>query len=166
MYVPIDKMPKTSRIWIYQSSRSLSEREVSTIAESLVRFCDQWEAHGAPLQTSFTVDHNRFIVLAVNEDASAPSGCSIDGSVRVLKSLEQALRIDFFNREEVAFLQGANIVTYPLSNLKKLFAEGILHENSIALNTLVQSLGEWMNNSQVKARESWLKRYIPNVPVS
>ena len=166
MYVPTDKMPKSSRVWIYQSNRSLSEREVNIISESLMLFCDQWTTHGTPLQTSFSIDHNRFIVLVANEDASAPSGCSIDGSVRVLKTLEHQLLVDFFNREEVAFLDREDIITYPLKNLKKIFAEGILHENSIALNTLVQSLGEWMNNSRVKVGESWLKRYIPKVPVS
>jgi hypothetical protein len=166
MYVTIDKLPKTSRVWIYQANRNLSAPEIALITKSLTQFCEQWAAHGTPLQTSFSIDHNRFIALAVNEDASAPSGCSIDGSVRALKTLEQALKVDFFNREEVAFLDGTDILTYPLSNLKKLFAEGILHENSIALNTLVQSLEDWEENRQVKVRESWLKRYIPKVPVS
>ena len=166
MYISIDKMPATSRVWIYQANRKLTEDEVRIIAESLAQFCDQWDAHGAPLQTSYTVDHNRFAVLAVNEKASAPSGCSIDGSVRVLKNLEQELHIDFFNREEIAFFNGKEIVAYPLKDLKKLFAGGILHENSVALNTLVQSLGEWMTKCRVMAGESWLKRYIPKVPVS
>jgi len=159
-------MPPTSRVWIYQANRSISEKEVSVIAESLTLFCEQWQAHGEPLQTSFSIDYNRFIVLAVNENASSPSGCSIDSSVHVLKSLERQLSIDFFSREEVAIFDDNWIVTYPLQNLKKLFIEGTLHENSVALNTLVQTLDEWTTKSRVKVSQSWLKRYIPKVPVS
>lgn len=166
MYISIDKMPPTSRVWIYQANRDLSAGEVRIIAERLAKFCDQWTAHQAPLQTSYSIDHKRFIVLSVNEDASAPSGCSIDGSVRILKELQQELSVDFFNREEVTFVINNAIAAYPLKDLKKLFNQGVLDENSVTLNTLVPSLGEWLNNRQVKAGQSWLKRYIPKVQVS
>lgn len=166
MYISIDKMPASSRAWIYQANRSLNDGEVKVISEKLTKFCDQWTAHQVPLQTSYSIDHKRFVVLAVSEDTSSPSGCSIDGSVRVLKDLGQELNVDFFNREEIAFIGNNEIITYPMRDLKRLFAAGVLHENSIALNTLVPSLGEWMNKNQVRAGESWLRRYIPKVPVS
>ena len=166
MYVPIEQMPDSARVWIYQSNRGISETEIQVICRALKNFCEQWQVHGAPMQASFAVDHNRFIVLAVNEQANMPSGCSIDSSVHVLKMLEHQLQADFFSREEVAFVHESGIITYPLQHLKKLFVEGILHENSVALNTLVQTWGEWKNRSRVKVSESWLKRYIPKVPVS
>jgi hypothetical protein len=166
MYVTINQMPSDSRVWVYQSNRKLNDVEITVITDRLRNFCEQWQAHGTPLKTSFSVDHSRFIVLAVNEDVASPSGCSIDSSVHVLKGLEQELQTDFFSRGDVAFFDESGIVTHPLTSLKKLFADGTLHENSLTLNTLVQTLGEWISESKVKVSESWLKRYIPKVPVS
>lgn len=166
MYLPIEKMPDDSRIWIYQANRKLTSSEVEVIAHTLREFCGQWAAHQMALQTSFSVDHNRFVILAVNENASTPSGCSIDSSVHVLKALEQNLQVDFFNRAEIAFLENNEIYTYPVQELKNLFANGRLSEGSLALNTLVQTLGDWKNKGTVKVSESWLKRYIPKIPVS
>jgi hypothetical protein len=166
MYLPIEQMPDDSRVWIYQANRALTAAEIQQVASILAAFCDQWAAHQVALQTSFSIDHNRFVVLAVNERASAPSGCSIDSSVHVLKSLEQTLGIDFFSRSEIAFSENGEIMVHPIQNLKNLFASGRLNENSLALNSLVQTLGEWRNQGTVKVSDTWLKRYIPKIPVS
>ena len=166
MYFPIDQMPDNSRIWIYQANRKLTSREVQQIASTLQVFCGQWAAHQVDLQTSFSIDHGRFVVLAVNENVSSPSGCSIDSSVHVLKSLEQSIGIDFFGRSEIAFKEGNEAVTYPLQELKKLFGDGRLNENSLTFNTLAQNLGDWKNRGTVTAGNTWLKRYIPRIPVS
>jgi hypothetical protein len=159
-------MPGSSRVWIYQSSRKLNDAEVIAISKTLENFCAQWAAHGSDLQTSFDITHQRFIVLVVNEKAGAPSGCSIDSSTHVIKNLEQQLQIDFFNRSEVAFIEDTDIKTYPLTELKKLFADGRLNENSVTFNALVTTLEEWRNQSKLSVKDSWLKRYIPKIPVS
>lgn len=166
MYLPIEQMPDDSRVWIYQANRLLSLAEIERVAVTLKEFCGQWAAHQVALQTSFSIDHHRFVTLAVNEEASSPSGCSIDSSVHVLKSLERDLGIDFFSRSEIAFSENGAIMVHPIQNLKNLFTSGRLNENSLALNTLVQTLGEWRTQGTVKVSDTWLKRYIPKMPVS
>ena len=166
MYAPINEMPDSSRVWIYQSGKNLTPDEVQLLSKELERFCSQWQVHGAPMRTSFSVDDNRFIVLAVDEQEGSPSGCSIDSSVHILKSLEQQFQTDFFSRQEVAFYEHGTITTFPLTSLKKQFNDGILKENSVTLNTLVQTLGDWRHNRMVPVKDSWLRRYIPKVPVS
>jgi enoyl-[acyl-carrier-protein] reductase (NADH) len=158
-------MPDSSRVWIYQSNRKLSQQELTLISDTLKNFCSQWAAHGTDLQTSFDVQYNRFVILSVNEQNASASGCSIDGSVHIIRSLEQQLNIDFFNRTEVAFWNGGEISTYPLQDLKKLFHEGRLTETSLSFNTLVKTLGEWRTHGLVQLANSWLKRYIPKIPV-
>jgi hypothetical protein len=139
---------------------------VSFISDRLREFCDRWAAHGSALQTSFSVDYNRFLILSVNEDASAPSGCSIDSSVHALKELEDELDIDFFGRSEIAFFEDGKVVVFPLQELKNLFLAGRLNENTQTLNTLAQTVGDWKNHGKINASESWLKRYIPKSQVS
>jgi hypothetical protein len=166
MYTPIENMPPTSRVWVYQANRKLTAFDMEAISQNLKLFCDQWAAHGTPLQSSFEVRHDRFVVLSVNEGVAPASGCSIDSSTHVIKQLERQLSLDFFTRVEVAFLENGSLTTFPLGDLKKLFADGRLNENSITFNTLVSTLGEWRNQSQLRVANSWLKRYLQKVAAS
>jgi hypothetical protein len=45
--------------------------------------------HGTSLESSYQLKYNRFIILAVNQDVQAATGCSIDSSVEFIQSLEQ-----------------------------------------------------------------------------
>jgi len=165
MYTPVENLSPESRIWIYQTSRELNQQEESAIAETLKSFCDQWATHGSGLKTSFRIDHNRFVLLAVDEQAGGASGCSIDSSVRVLKELEQKLNLDFFDRSEIAFWIDNGVVTYPLAQLKNLFADGRLNHDSETFNTLAATLGDWNESARMPVANSWLKRYLPKVSV-
>jgi hypothetical protein len=165
MYTPVENLSPESRIWIYQTSRKLNQQEESTIAETLKSFCDQWAAHGSGLSTSFRIDHHCFVLLAVDEQAGDASGCSIDSSVRVLKELEQKLKLDFFDRSEIAFWHNDEVVKHPLSQLKNLFADGRLNHDSESFNTLAATLGDWNENPRMSVANSWLKRYLPKVSV-
>src|ERR1043165_661189 len=103
MYIPFEQLPPDARLWIYQAERRFTDDEEKIISASLREFCSQWSAHGNPLETSFLIKYNQFIILSVNENAADASGCSIDGSVRVLKELSKRFDNDLFNRTGVAF---------------------------------------------------------------
>lgn len=160
MYTPIENLSPSSRLWIYQASRALNPQEEVMISEALQKFCDQWAAHGSGLKTSYRIDHNRFILLAVDEQIHGASGCSIDSSVRVLKELEQKFNLDFFDRSEIAFWENGKVVTHSLSQLKKFFMLGRLSPESETFNTLATTLGEWNQHPRLVVAESWLKRYL------
>ncbi len=163
MFLPIKNLPDSSRIWIYQSTRQLTQQDEKLISENLKAFCDQWAAHGAGLQTSFQISHHRFVILALNEQPASASGCSIDSSTRALKDLGQQLGIDFFNHSIVAFYENESIIAFSLADIKKLFAEGRLNENSITFNMQAATLGEWRSRPTSMVRENWLKRYMMQV---
>src|SRR2546423_1026661 len=146
MYIPFEQLPSHSRVWIYQAGRSFSLVEEKIISESLKDFCSGWVAHGNPLQTSFKIEYNQFIILSVDESSAGASGCSIDGSVRTLKELENQLNINFFDRTKVAFLVDDKIQTYALSQLNSLFESGRLKATTPSFNNLVATKSEWEAN--------------------
>jgi hypothetical protein len=166
MLIPFEKLPPHSRIWIYQTDRPFSVDEEKVISDSLLSFCSQWEAHGNPLQTSFKIDYHQFVILAVDESSAGASGCSIDGSVRVLKELGNQLEIDFFDRSRVAFLENDKINTYSLPQLKSLFESGKLTSASQTFNNLVVNKGEWKINWKTAVQKSWLTKYLPKDTLS
>ncbi len=162
MYVPFETLPDHSRIWIYQADRKLSDQEKQFADEALKEFCQQWVAHSQPLKTSYSIEHNQFIILATDEDYHLPSGCSIDSSVRALKDLQSRLGIDLFDRTKVAFLDGNAVVTHPLARLKSLFESGKLGKSSITFNNLVPSRGDLSRSWKTPVEKTWLVKYLPN----
>jgi hypothetical protein len=166
MYLPFDSMPGHSRVWIYQASRALNASDKEYLLDGLRNLCDQWAAHGNPLKTSFVIQFDRFVVLAVDEQTAGASGCSIDASVRYLKSLQEKLGLDFFDRSQVAFQQDDKIELYPLKELRALFENHTLSGETIAFNNLVSTKAEWENEWRAPVRQSWLSRHLPKTAVA
>lgn len=161
MYVTPDSLSPQSRTWIYQANRQLTDSEVIRASEQLHSMCNSWMVHGQPLKTSFEIRYHRFIILFADESESSTSGCSIDSSVRAVKSIGEMLGIDFFNRNLVAFLHTENVVIFELSALKENFRSGILHGDSLTFNNLVSSKSELDSSWIVPARDTYMKRYLP-----
>ncbi|MFM8913989.1 MAG: hypothetical protein ACKOE6_13910 [Flammeovirgaceae bacterium] len=161
MRVDISNLPPATRVWVYQAGQDLDADQERLIADQLSAFCSQWEAHGQALQSNFEVRNHRFVLLYVNEDAHAASGCSIDGSVRVMKALQQRLRIDFFDRTQVPFLQNEKIETIAISKLKNAFANGSLSPQTVTFNTLAATKSEIDQHWMVTAEKTWLAKYLP-----
>lgn len=161
MYLPFDKLPGDARLWIYQADRALSEVERAAVENSLHHLCDTWLAHGKPLHTSFRIVHNQFIILAVDERQAGASGCSIDGTVRLLKSLQARLGIDFFDRQNIAFADGESVRLHRLSELKTLFGQRILTADSLTFNNALTTKADWETLWRVAAKDCWLSRYLP-----
>ena len=160
MFVPFENLPADSRVWVYTGSKAFTEKETEIITEVLSQFCEQWAAHGQPLQTSFTLLENQFIVLAVNEDYHTPSGCSIDSSVGVLRKIQEITGIDLLDRSRVPFLINQNIVLIPLPHLKIQFQQGILLADTLTFN-LQASTKQHLDTWKLPAESSWVAKYLP-----
>ncbi|AWH85526.1 ABC transporter ATPase [Flavobacterium album] len=160
MYVPFDTLPEESRIWIYQSNRKFSDEEVTEIESSLQNFLENWAAHGAGLEASYQIKYNRFIIIAINQEVQAATGCSIDASVQFIQSLEQKYNVDLLDKMNVTFKNGEHIAYKPLIDFKKMAKEKSVSANTIVFNNLVNTVGEWEEYWEVPAGESWHSRFF------
>jgi len=160
MFVPFDTLPEDSRIWIYQSNRKLSDEEVADIETATQAFLMNWAAHGTPLEASFLVMYNRFIILAVNQEVQAVTGCSIDASVVFIQQLEQQYNIDLLDKMDVTFRQGDFITHKTLLDFKKMVKEKSVSSNTIVFNNLVNTIEEWKESWEVPAADSWHSRFF------
>ncbi|MGZ4117532.1 MAG: ABC transporter ATPase, partial [Bacteroidia bacterium] len=120
----ISNMPSDARLWVYQSNTALSDAQVSTIKNEGANFISDWAAHGASLKAAFDVLYDRFIVIAVDEQQAMATGCSIDKSVKFVKELEQKFNLNLFDRMQVAYRKGNEIVVCSLPEFEKLANEG------------------------------------------
>lgn len=164
MLIPFNQMPDYARVWVYQTNKNLSDSEVQTIQQVLENQINNWAAHGANLAGSIQVLHNRFVIIAVDEMQNQASGCSIDASTRWLKELGVEMNLDFFDRS-VAFIHNKTLNTTDIAKIKSLVIEGILMTNTLIFNNLVSNIQEFKTNWNIKASESWMKRYFQAVIV-
>ena len=160
MLVSFDKLPETSRIWIYQSNRKLSEAEEKEISSAMDAFIQEWTAHGQSLQASYEIRYNRFIVIALDQSHAAASGCSIDASVHFIQALEKRYNIDLLDKMNVAFRQGEYITYKSLTDFKKMAKDKAISLETIVFNNLVTNIGEYKDFWEVAAKESWHKRFL------
>src|SRR6478736_3863574 len=160
MYVPFETLPDESKIWIYQSNRKFSDEEVAEIETALQSFVENWAAHGTGLEASFEIPYNRFIILAVNQETQAVTGCSIDSSVQFIQSLEQKYGVDLLDKMNVTFKLGEHIAHKSLLDFKKMAKDKAVTGNTIVFNNLVNTVGEYREFWEVPAIDSWHSRFF------
>ena len=160
MFVPFETLPEESKIWIYQSNRKFSDEEIQEIETELKIFLDNWSSHGKSLEASFITRYNRFIIIAVNQNVQAATGCSIDASVQFIQSLEQKYNVDLLDKMNVTFKVGEHVAFKPLIEFKKMAKEKAVSENTIVFNNLLNTLGELNDFWEVPASESWHNRFF------
>ena len=164
MLISFSKMPNYARVWVYQANKNLSDSEVQTIHQVLENQINNWAAHGASLAGSVQVLHNRFVIMAVDEMQNQASGCSIDASTRWLKDLGAELNIDFFDRS-VAFIQHGELQTVEIGKIKSLVSGEVLTPNTLIFNNLVSTIRAFKSDWNIKASDSWMKRYFQSVTI-
>jgi hypothetical protein len=156
MFIPYTEVDKNARIWIYQSDRKLNSEELDDIKIQLTELCEKWNAHGDPLACSFQL-YDWFICLFVDESKFIASGCSIDSSVAVIKSIANQYNIDFFNRLNIAFFEGEETKVLPLNDFKRCVSSEM-----IVYNNLVKTKGEFEENWKASIKDTWLSKYLEN----
>lgn len=160
MLVPFKNLPENARTWIYPSDRLFTAQEEAEIGEKLDVFLQDWTAHGAHLEAGYEIRYSRFIVIGLNQQANAASGCSIDASVHFIQQLEREYNLTLLDRMNVSFRQNGEIVHHPLAEFKKLARQKTVTSATVVFNNLVVNKEEYETLWEVPAAESWHKRFF------
>ena len=160
MFTAYKNLPSNSRLWIYQSDREFTEKEVAHISIKSEEFINQWTRHGDDLKGSFTIKYNHFLVLAVDETFNTVSGCSIDSSVRFIKELERELSIDLMDKMNIAFRDNDRINSVKLFNFQQLVKDHKVTPETIVFDNIVNTKATFEHHWEIPAKESWHKRFF------
>jgi hypothetical protein len=160
MIIDFDVISEESRIWIYQSNRTLSITEINEIESKIKDFLISWTAHGSDLQASFIIKYSRFIVISLNESFNLATGCSIDSSVRFIQDLEEEYNVSLLDKMNVSYRHGEFIAYKPLIEFKKMIKNRSISKKTIVFNNLINSKSEFLNNWEVPIEESWHNRFF------
>ena len=145
-----------ARVWVYQSTRPFTEAQEAEINEQLSHFAEQWQAHGRPVKGWGKLLFNRFLVMMADESQAAVSGCSTDGMVRVVKSLEKQYDCNLFDRLSITFLVKEKAEVLPMNQVQYALEKGYIDGNTLMFNNLVSTKEEFLSQWLLPLSESWL----------
>ena len=148
------ELPSHSKVFIYQSNKELNNKELSQIKNLLTDFSANWQTHGKPVYNSFKL-FNYFICFFVDESSYTTSGCSLDSMVSLIKSIGVKFNIDFFNRNNIAFIDNMQTKLLSINDFKDL-----IHLDMIVYNNLVKTKSEFESSWKSPVQETWLSRYL------
>ena len=160
MLVDFNTLPETSKVWIYQASRSFTENELEEITSKLNTFIENWTAHGSDLQSGYEIKYKRFIILGLNQNLNAASDCSIDASVHFIQQLEKDYNVDLLDKMNVSYKQGEFVAYKTLKDFRKMAKQKAVSKNTIVFNNLVTNIAEYKENWEVPAKDSWHNRFL------
>lgn len=160
MLIPFEQLSDQSKVWIYASQSAFTPDQIENITKELTAFTQTWQAHGAELKASFEIKYNHFIVIGVDEGHHAPSGCSIDKSVQVIKHIESDLNIDLMNRMVVYILIRNEIHIIQSKDIPIYVENGLLHSDSQVFDNTITDLLKYRRQWIAPAQSTWLKRYF------
>jgi len=149
------KFSPQSRVWIYQSDRKLTDLEVQQIQPELDRFTTNWTAHNNQLKAKGEVRYNRFFILIIDESQAGASGCSIDKSVHFMQQVQQHLGINLFDRFNLAYREGEEVLSLPRHDFEAKLKDGSINKETVVYNNLVQNLTELETKWEVPFKDSW-----------
>lgn len=152
----LSELSPDSRIWIYQSSREFTADETQKINAIAAEFVNTWSAHGAALKAAAEVLYNRFLIIGVDENQAAASGCSIDKSVALIKKIETDFNTDLLDRMQIAYRKDGKINTFKLPHVSSLLEKTEITENTIIFNNLVSTKKDWDLKWEVALKDSWV----------
>lgn len=160
MLIPFNELPDSSRIWIYQANRSFSDSELQEITTKLEEFLSAWTAHGANLNASYEIRYRRFLIIALDQQVNAATGCSIDASVNFIQQLEKDYNVDLLDKMNVSYKQGEHVAFKTLTDFRKMAKDKAVSPNTIVFNNLVNTKEEYLNDWEVPAKDSWHNRFL------
>jgi len=152
----LSNLPANARLWIYIADRAFSNTEIDQVQLKLNTFTNSWTAHEVQLQAGASILWNQVVVIAVNEAFHGISGCGIDKSVQLMKDLGKELQVNFFNRFLAFVKLGDTYVTLDKLGLQQAIDKGEVDENSLVLNPLAQTIGQFAENNFIPLHSFWM----------
>lgn len=149
-----------SKVWVYQSNRFFTISEAIQIEDILKSFAQNWKSHGDPVKGHADLLFGQFIVLMADETPTGVSGCSTDGSVRIIKEIEKTFNVAMFDRQLLAFLVKEKVQLIPMSQLNYALENNFITTDTIYFNNLVQTKEELETNWLKPVKHSWLASRI------
>ena len=160
MIVSFDEISDDARIWIYQSNKLFSNDQVKKIKDRIQDFLNSWTSHGNELKVASKIKYSHFIIIALDQNTSLATGCSIDKMVHFIKNLENEFAVRLLDRLDISFKINNEIFVANLKDFKHKILEKKIDNTTIVFNNLINLKSDLVYNWEIPLSKSWHKQLI------
>jgi hypothetical protein len=166
-HVAFEDLPDHGRLWVFAADRPLEPEETQALLVAVDGFLAGWAAHGVPLRCGREWLHDRFLLIGVDEDAEAPSGCSIDALVNRLGELGDAIGAILIDHSPVWYRADDGIRTVSRSDFRALAEGGEVTPGTLVFDTSLTRVGDLRGGALERpAAQSWHGRAFFRTPAT
>lgn len=154
------EMPDAARVWVFAAPRALSEEEAARLLERVDDFLPRWHAHGHPVVGARDWRHDRFLLVAADEEATGVSGCSTDSLFRVLKEAEREIGTTLLDASRVWFRAAdGEVASATRAEFREMVRRGEAGPETTVFDNTAASVGAVRSGAWERPlRESWHAR--------
>jgi len=157
MIIDFNLLDDSSRVWIFQSDKIISDDKIDLIKSNLNVFLPNWSSHGKELKCSFEIKFNLFIVIGVDNSVNNATGCSIDTLTNFIFDIQSKTNLNFFNRLAIAYKLNDKIHINSMAEIKERIKSKEFFSDTVVYNNLVKTKKEYIDAWETLAIESWHK---------
>ena len=156
MNIPFKQIPATAKLWIYASNRKLTGLEQDSILAKGATFVTNWTAHQQQLKAAFSILHDVFLIVAVDENYNEVSGCGIDKSIHFMQDIDREYNLNLFNRLQIELFINNELLLTNKQKLAVLLQEGTVNDQTLVFNKTVTDKDSFDKYFQKKLGQSWV----------
>ena len=98
----------------------------------------------------------KFIIIAVDEQIAGATGCSIDGMMKEIQSIDLKFNLKLLDRMKVAYRLNGDILEANTIEFSTKVNNGELNKETIVFDNTVLSLGELNTKWETTVAKSWV----------
>lgn len=151
----LEQLANNSKVWVFQSDKALTDTELTYLKTQMDEFIPQWAAHGKDLNAAYQWQAPYFLLVGVDESKTLASGCSKDALTHKIQEIGAALKVDFFNRMNVAYELNGLVEMSSLADFKAKVQKDEIRQNTLVYNNLIETKAELNQKWRVPLKESW-----------
>lgn len=153
----MDHLPGSARIWVFGAGRPLDGAETDKLLGAVDGFLAGWRAHGVPLRAARDWRYDRFLLVGVDPGTAAPTGCSVDAMIGVLRDLEREIGVRFLGNDAVWYRDAQGRVrSASRAEFGSLARQGRVTPDTVVFDNSVTELAELRDGRwEGPARDRW-----------
>lgn len=161
--ISFDALPDGARLWCFGASRAPDASETERLFDSMEAFVTEWTAHRRDLHAGFDWQHERFLLIAVDESRAGASGCSIDALTGHLRNLGSELEMELLDAMPVWFRDSSGGIRMASRGaFGDLAREGEVSADTRVFDLTLTRLGDLRSGGlEVPAGSAWHRGLLP-----
>ena len=160
MIVDFKQIPNEGKLWIFPSSRKFYPQEIASIKEKIEDFLNDWNDQGILIRSSYKLEYDRFIIIAVDDSLNSLSIEAHNLLIRFIQELEKTVEILLMDKMNVCYKQGEFVQYKDLIEFKKMMKAKGVSQKTIVFNNMITLKEELEYHWEINIMDSWLGRFL------